>query len=181
MDTSELGLERLVCEALTGGPRGPPAGRTVSGPHLGHGGVGWFHGNLHYYDWECRVDLVQFRRFLHTGQPDSAATFRFDQDCRVRRMLLARPRAQIPERSTIDMLRNGIRHGSHHFDLFHGGSAPGNSKAVRLFERNRFTVTLQHRYSRDGYLSRSFVPAHCSGVSWGLIGVLLGSHRGLIP
>ena len=48
------------------------------------------------------------------------------------------------------MLRNGIKHGALHVDLFYGTPSTGNRQARERFERNRFTVTRQLRYSRDG-------------------------------
>ena len=47
------------------------------------------------------------------------------------------------------MLRNGLKHGPHHLDLFYGTPSPGNEPAKERFERNRFTVSRQLRYSRD--------------------------------
>ncbi len=49
----------------------------------------------------------------------------------------------------IDVLRNGIKHGPHHLDLFYGTPSPGNAKAAELLRANRFSVTRQLRYSRD--------------------------------
>ena len=53
------------------------------------------------------------------------------------------------KRGTIDVLRHGIRHGAHEVDLFYGTPSAGNVQAQERFERNRFTVTRQLRYSRD--------------------------------
>lgn len=173
MDTSELGLERLVCDALTGGPRCPPAGRTVSGPHLGHGGVGWFRGNLHYYDWECRIDLVQFRTFLHTGQPDSAATFRFDKDCRVRRMLLARPQGSDPR----------ARHNRHAPQRHQARLTPLRSLPRKVFARKlegRATIRAEPLHSDPPTPLQQgpvlFQKFGSSTLLWGL----MGSYRGPI-
>ena len=47
------------------------------------------------------------------------------------------------------MLRNGIKHGPHHVDLFYGTPSPGNLEAVERYAANRFSVTRQLRYSRD--------------------------------
>ena len=49
----------------------------------------------------------------------------------------------------IDVLRNGMKHGPHHVDLFYGTPTPGNTKAAERFAANRFSVTRQLRYSRD--------------------------------
>ena len=45
-DTSERGLERLICVGLAGHPCDPPAEGTVADPPAGYGGVGWSGGNF---------------------------------------------------------------------------------------------------------------------------------------
>ena len=72
-DLAEAGLERLICEALTGDPCEPASGGTVGEPSPGYGGGGWSPGNRHDYDREYCVDLCQLRTFLHATQPESAA------------------------------------------------------------------------------------------------------------
>lgn len=39
-DTTERGLEQLICKALTSDPCDPPADCTIGGPPAGYGGVG---------------------------------------------------------------------------------------------------------------------------------------------
>ena len=63
-DTSERGLERLICTALAGHPCEPPAANTVAEPPAGYGGVGWSGGSHLDYDREWCVDLVQLAAFL---------------------------------------------------------------------------------------------------------------------
>ena len=58
-------------------------------------------------------------------------------------------KAKSRKRGVIDVLRNGVKHGPHHIDLFYGTPSPGNDKARALYEANRFSVTRQLRYSRD--------------------------------
>ena len=72
-DTSEKGLERLICTALTGHPCDPPsvsAGPTAASRHPGdaHGGSGWIGGSPGDYDREYCVDLVAACR-LPPGDP----------------------------------------------------------------------------------------------------------------
>jgi len=148
-DLSERGLERLICKALTGDPCDPPAHGTVGEPPPGYGGVGWSPGNHHDYDREYCVDLVQLRAFLHATQADSAPALRLYEDGPIRRKFLARLQGEIAKRGTIDVLRNGIKHGPHDLDLFYGTPSVENVKARRRFQQNRFTVTRQLRYSRD--------------------------------
>ena len=148
-DTTERGLERLICKALTGDTCDPPAACTVGEPPAGYGGVGWSCGNHYDYDREYCVDLVQLRAFLNTTQPEAAAALRLTENGPARRKFLARLQGEITKRGTIDVLRHGIRHGPHEFDLFYGTPSAENEKARRRFEQNRFTVTRQLRYSRQ--------------------------------
>ena len=111
-DLTERGLERLICKALTGDPCDPPSRTARLANHrTGYGGVGWSPGNHHDYNREYCVDLVQLRTFLHTTQPNSAPALRLDEDCPTRRKFLARLQGEVAKRGTIDVLRNGIKHG----------------------------------------------------------------------
>ncbi len=148
-DTSELGLERLICTALAGQPCEPPREGTVGEPPAGYGGRGWTCGNPHDYDREYCVDLVQLSAFLNATQPEMAEAFGLDEDGPTRRKFLARLQGEISKRGTIDVLRHGIKHGAHEPDLFYGTPSEGNEKAKAQFELNRFSVTRQLKYSRD--------------------------------
>ncbi|MCY4331703.1 MAG: type I restriction endonuclease subunit R [Cyanobacteria bacterium MAG CAR1_bin_15] len=147
-DLSERGLERLICQALTGDPCDPPAGPTIGEP-AAPGGCGWSPGNRHDYDREHCIDIVQFRTFLHATQPDAAPALRLEEDGPTRRKFLARLHGEIAKHGVVDVLRDGIRHGAHDIDLFYGAPSPHNDTARRRFAQNRFTVTRQLRYSRD--------------------------------
>ena len=148
-DTSERGLERLICTALAGHPCEPPKAGTVGEPATGYGGVGWSGGNWLDYDREHCVDLPQLAAFLKATQPHVLDSLNLYADSPTRRKFLARLQGEIAKRGTIDVLRHGIKHGPHHLDLFYGTPSPGNEKAKERFELNRFTVTRQLRYSRD--------------------------------
>ena len=162
-DTSERGLERLICTALAGHPCEPPASGTVAEPPAGYGGVGWSGGNPNDYDREYCVDIVQLRAFLRATQPEVAEAVDIastgvgathasplpGQDGLTLRKFLARLQGEVSKRGTIDVLRHGVRHGPHHLDLFYGTPSPGNEAARERFEHNRFTVSRQLRYSRD--------------------------------
>ena len=148
-DTSERGLERLICTALAGHPCEPPAAKAVVEPRTGYGGVGWSGGSYLDYDREHCVDFVQLAAFLHDTQPETAEALALDDDGPTRRKFLARLQGEVAKRGTVEVLRHGIRHGAHDLDLFYGTPSPGNEQARDRFERNRFTVTRQLRYSRD--------------------------------
>ncbi|MFH0350416.1 MAG: type I restriction endonuclease, partial [Chromatiales bacterium] len=149
-DTSERGLERLICTALTGSPCDPAAGPAKSvreRPAIY--GAGWIGGVPEDYDREYCVDLAQLSAFLRETQPEAAEALDLGQDGPTRRKFLARLQGEITRRGTIDVLRHGIKHGPHHLDLFYGTPSPGNAKAQERYAANRFSLTRQLRYSRD--------------------------------
>ena len=147
-DTSEQGLESLICAALTGFARNPgPKGGIQQRP--ADYGPGWVHGDPESYDREYCVDLAQLSVFLSETQPERADPLDLDQDGQARRRFLARLQGEIARRGTIDVLRKGIKHGPHSIDLFYGTPSPGNVKAKVLYSQNRFGVTRQLRYSMD--------------------------------
>ena len=148
-DTSERGLERLICTALTGHPCDPPQESRAAEARPGYGRAGWSGGNPHDYDREFCVDRVQLAAFLKSTQPDAAESLALDEDGPTRRKFLARLQGEIAKRGTIDVLRHGVRHGAHDLDLFYGTPSAGNVQAQQRFEQNHFTVVRQLRYSRD--------------------------------
>ena len=148
-NTSERGLERLICTTLSGHPCELPATGTVAEPTAGYGGVGWSCGNPHDYDREHCVDLAQLSAFLRSTQPETADALALNEDGPTRRRFLARLQGEITKRGTIDVLRHGVRDRAHDVDLFYGTPSKGNVQAQERFEQNRFTVTRQLRYSRD--------------------------------
>ena len=149
-DTSEKGLERLICEALTvrHGGCDPAEGGTVRERPAGYG-VGWICGDPRDYDRGYCVDLAQLAAFLHATQPNAAESLDLGQDGPTRRRFLARLQGEITKRGTIDVLRSGVRHGPHQIDLMYGTPSPGNEKARVQYRQNRFSVTRQLRYSND--------------------------------
>ena len=148
-DTTELGLERLICAGLAGHPCDPPAEGIVADPPAGYGGVGWSGGSFHDYDREYCVDLVQLAAFLRDTQPEASEALALSEDGPTRRAFLTRLQGEVAKRGTIDVLRNGIKHGPLHLDLFYGTPSEHNPQAQERFAQNRFTVTRQLRYSRD--------------------------------
>ena len=148
-DTSEYGLESLICTVLAGEACAPPKAGEVREPAAGYSGVGWSCGSYRDYDREYCVDLAQLAVFFRATQPEAAEALALDGDSPARRKFLARLQGEIAKRGVIEVLRHGIRHGEHQLALFYGTPSPGNVDARERFERNRFTVTRQLRYSRD--------------------------------
>ncbi len=147
-DTSEKGFESLICETLTGGDCAPPQdGRVHERPSSY--GAGWTCGDPQDYDREHCVDLAQLAAFFHATQPVVAESLALGDDSPTRRRLLARLQGEITKRGTVDVLRNGVKHGPHQIDLMYGTPSPGNERSKVLYGQNRFSVTRQLRYSND--------------------------------
>ena len=148
-DTSEKGLESLICASLTGGAAFESPQNGIVRERPSSYGAGWIQGDPQDYDREYCVDLVQLSAFLQATQPKAAESLDLGQDSPTRRKFLARLQGETTKRGTIDVLRNGVRHGPHHIDLMYGTPSPENEKAKVLYGQNRFSVTRQLRYSRD--------------------------------
>ena len=145
-DTSERGLERLICTALTGTACGPSdSARELSSDRSS----GWICGDSRDYDREHCVDLTQLTSFLKATQPDVAESLKLNEDNPTRRKFLSRLQTEITKRGTIHILRNGLRHGPHRVEMLYGAPSPGNEKAAALYGQNRFSVTRQLHYSLD--------------------------------
>ena len=148
-DTTERGLERLICTALTGQACDPPKAGQVSRPQAAGGGIGWSGGDPRDYDREFCVDRVQLAAYLRATQAETADALALSEDGPTQRRFLARLQGEISKRGTIDVLRHGVKHLSHDVDLFYGSPSAGNPQAQERFAQNRFTVVRQLRYSRD--------------------------------
>src|SRR5687767_7526900 len=99
-DTSEHGLESLVCRDMAA--------------------AGWIAGSSVDYDRDYAVDLVQLREFLRATQPALVEVLDLDNDSPTRRKFLARLQGEITRHGVIKALREGIKDGPHHVDLFYG-------------------------------------------------------------
>jgi type I restriction enzyme R subunit len=152
-DTSERGLERLICTALTGYPCDHASFMSVESDTYNvakkAGGSGWICGSSGDYDREYGVDLVQLAHFLRDTQPKAAEALSLGEDSPTRRAFLSRLQGEITRKGTINALRQGVKHGPHHIDLFYGTPSPDNPAAGERYAKNRFSVTRQLRYSRD--------------------------------
>lgn len=129
-DTSEKGLESLICESLVCEAR-YEAGRPVD------------------YDRDHAVDFAKLLAFLRATQPESLVALGIEVEGPKRVQFLSRLQGEIAKRGVIDALRTGVRHGPVAVDLFYGQPSPGNPKAVEQHAANVFSVTRQLRYSKD--------------------------------
>ncbi len=147
-DTSERGLEELICQSLTGtacNPAGPKPDPHEAQP----GAAGWLPGHPDDYDREYTVDIAQLLAFLVVTQPEAFDGLNIAEEGPSRRKFLARLQGEISKRGVIDVLRHGVKDGPHHVDLFYGTPSPGNEPAAKRYHQNRFSASRQLRYSRD--------------------------------
>lgn len=147
-DTSEKGLEALICTALAGHSC-DPTHQQSTGPLPTHVGNGWKGGDWHDYDRSFCVDLAQLSAFLRDTQPNVVELLDLQRDGPARRGFLGRLQGEVTKRGVVDVLRRGIKHGALDIDLLYGTPSLGNETAKQLFELNRFTVSRQLRYSLD--------------------------------
>ena len=148
-DTSERGLERLICTAMTGHPCDPAPSGQAPVSTMADIGSRWIGGQSNDYDREYCVDLAQLGTFLRDTQPEATEAFDLVQDSPTRRKFLSRLQGEVTKRGTIDILRHGVKHGPHDLAFFYGTPSPDNPAAVERYAKNRFSVTRQLRYSRD--------------------------------
>ena len=135
-DTTERGLERLICTALTGSACDPPHEGGIHERPSTYS-AGWVCGDPEDYDREHCVDLAQLSAFLHATQPRVADSLDLGEDGPTRRKFLARLQGEVTGHGTIEVLHKGIKHGPHQIDLFYGTPSPGNMRAKALYGQNR--------------------------------------------
>ena len=78
-DTTERGLEDLICTILTGAPCNPTKTDGVTERPAAFG-VGWICGVPDDYNREYCVDLAQLNLFLRDTQPEVAAALGLADD-----------------------------------------------------------------------------------------------------
>ena len=149
-DTSERGLETLICDELTGhGSDSAVRDSNLVGDRAAVFGAGWVMGDPGDYNAEYCVDLVPLKGFLEDTQLEVAATLDLGSDSNTRRQFLARLQGEVTKRGTIAVLRDGIRHGPNQIVVMYGRPSEQNPTARAQHSLNRFSVTRQLRYSRD--------------------------------
>lgn len=150
-DTSEGGLEDIIVADLTGlDLKATRSGGMTETPEPFIGLTHYRLGDRDAYDRDYAVDLSQLTAFIAATQPDLAEALDLKTDGPTRRAFLSRLQGEITRNGVIHVLRNGLKHRQHAVDLFYGSPSVGNPKAAALNAENRFSVTRQLRYSRDG-------------------------------
>src|SRR5262245_24611105 len=111
-DTSERGLEDLIVRAMTGHVDllSPEHVATEASVPFADG-TGFLLGDPHHFDRDYCVDLVQLHGFVLATQEELVDSLSLANDGPTRRTFLARLQGEISKRGTIDVLRNGVKHG----------------------------------------------------------------------
>ena len=143
-DTSERGLERLICTAMTGQACDPPQSGVDAMV-----GQDWIGGNPDHYSRDYCIDLFQLTTFLKQTQPEVAEALDLDNESPTRHKFLSRLQGEISKRGTIEILRHGLSRGQYHLDLFYGTPSAGNPDAQQRYQTNRFSLTRQLHYSQS--------------------------------
>ena len=148
-DTSERGLERLICAALTGSPCEPGAasGGTVREPRPEYGGSGWVCGDPDDYDREHCVDSAQLAAFLRATQPEAAETFDLGADSPARRRGRTAPRRQARAAPRRPLLRLAVARQSGGGGALRGEPFLGDATAP--LQRRRAVARARRRAVRQ--------------------------------
>ncbi len=147
-DTSEKGLETLIVKYLTSNSDTASDSKTLeTSPEYAIGG--YVQGRSEDFDRDHAVDIAKLQDFVGITQPKAAEALDLYNDSPQRNQFLHRLQGEIARRGIIDVLRNGVKHGPVHLDVFYGSPTPGNIKAQNYFEANILSVTRQLHYSKD--------------------------------
>ena len=148
-DTTERGLEDLICRDLVGESvaDGENDGSSLN-DRAAVFGAGWKMGDSLDYNAEYCVDLVQLTEFLEETQPEVAATLDLGSDSNTRRQFLARLQGKLTSAGRLRCCGTVQAWSeSHSHDVRRPSEQ--NPTAREQYARNRFSVTRQLRYSRD--------------------------------
>ena len=141
-DTTERGLERLICTAMTGVACDPGTAPTSTAESPGtYGGLGYICGSPADYDRDHAVDLAQLSGFLATTQDDALDALDLANASPTRQKFLARLQGVVTKRGVIDLLgrkaRSNAADAIHHADHRRTGvrAAAGNDWGCAHCER----------------------------------------------
>ncbi|MFF3572185.1 type I restriction endonuclease subunit R [Nocardia jiangxiensis] len=107
----------------------------------------WIEGAPTDYNASYALDLTYLVAFIAATQPTLVEPLSLAADTPIRHKFLARLQGEITKRGVVHLLRNGVQHGPHHVDLYYPTPTTGNTKAAKLFDKNRFVITRQVHYS----------------------------------
>lgn len=109
---------------------------------------GYIKGNPADYSREFALDTKLLFEFLEDTQPEKMQKLKEIYKDRYRFKVISRLDRELNNRGMIDVLRHGIKDYGVYLDLAYFKPASGmNADMVRLYQKNRISVTRQVRYS----------------------------------
>src|SRR5262249_10073800 len=124
-DTSERGLEDLICAALCNRTIGQIRDRSAEGQDSVAGPKGYVLGASSDYDRDYAVDLAPLAPSLKRTQPDASGALDLETDGPARRKFLARLQGEVSKRGVVDVLRHGLSHGPAQLEMYFGTPSGG--------------------------------------------------------
>jgi type I restriction enzyme R subunit len=109
---------------------------------------GYEQGESADYDADYALDTARVERFLTATQQQKVAESLIFASPHNKRQFLERLKSEITRRGVIDVLRKGVRHNTHHFDMYFPLPSELNATAKQLYADNIFGVVRQLHYSR---------------------------------
>ena len=143
-DTSERGLERLICTALAGHPCEPPAAGTVAEPSAGYGGVGWSGATSMTMTASTASIWYSSRPFYMPINPRPRHRWDCLKTARCAASSWPGSKKEISKRDTIDVLRRGSMTWNCFTELRHL-----ETERLRKLRPESFYRHPQLHYSRD--------------------------------
>lgn len=127
-DTSEKGFEDIILSDMCSG--------------------GWTQGASKEFDTSYVLDLTKLEAFLKATQPQVLEDLGWDEEPS-RHKFLSRLQGEVLKHGVIKVLRDGVKHGPHHIDLYAAIPTKGNSQAEEEHAKNIFSVTRQLHFSKS--------------------------------
>ncbi|GGA41140.1 type I restriction endonuclease subunit R [Okeania sp. KiyG1] len=137
-DITEKGLENIIYQSLIHDSQYSPGNSTD------------------YHRTYC-LDTAKLSQFLHNTQPEKLAEISNYHGAR-KKKLYERFHRQIEEKSIVNILRQGIKTGETHLELYYQlPNSQLNRDTIQNYQRNIFSVTRQLRYKENHNLALDLV------------------------
>lgn len=105
-------------------------------------------GHTTDYNTEYAIDEKRLIKFLEDTQPDQLELLGIRASEHKKNQFFKRIMAEITKRGIIDVLRNGVKAYPADIIMFYMTPSKKNMEAVRMFNKNIFSVTRQLQYSK---------------------------------
>lgn len=163
--TNEQALEAAIEKSLTGTSLEllKENGVSLEEPQTSYGGNGYYIGLPKDFNFKYAIDEVHFWEFLKETQKEELEKVQRAADWKLK--ILERFDRMIKKYGVLELLRKGIDIGDAHFTLLYPSPLASSGKKVKEnFEKNRFSVTRQLRYSLDNPLEEIDMGLFVNGI-----------------